>query len=125
MMGPGSAADRSELSVLTGIETFAHAEEADPSLAEGHTVIYDREVPFEMRAEGAEGAGGGDGQELVGSTEAIKVKILMLGDEFALQQIRVELSSENDLFFHFTHTLEEAVYAEVQQHQKLMASFTE
>ena len=30
-----------------------------------------------------------------------------------------------DLFFHFTHTLEESVYAEVQQHQKLMASFAE
>jgi hypothetical protein len=117
--------DRSQLSALTGLETHAHVEEVDPSLAEGHTVIYDREVPLEMRAEEGAGAGAGGRRELVGSMEAIKVKILTLGDEFALQQVRVELSSENDLFFHFTHTLEEAVYAEVQEHQKLMASFTE
>ena len=87
-------------------------------------MLYDREVPFEMRAEGG-GAAGGAGRELVGSMEGIKVKILTMGDEFALQQIRVELSSENDLFFHFTHALEEASYVAVQEHQKLMASFNE
>jgi hypothetical protein len=122
-----SVADRSSqgnLSVLTGLESVAPLEEVDPSLAEGHTVLYDREVPFEMRAEGA-GVAGGAGRELVGSMEGIKVKILTLGDEFALQQVRVELSSENDLFFHFTHALEEASYAAVQEHQKLMASFNE
>ena len=27
------------------------------------------------------------------------------GDEFNVQQIRVELSSENDLFFYFSHTM--------------------
>ena len=36
------------------------------------------------------------------------------GDEFSIHQIRVELSSENDLFFHFTHTLDEASFAVVQ-----------
>ena len=78
------------LSVLTGLESVAPLEEVDPSLAEGHSVLYDREVPFEMRAEGG-GLDGGAGRELVGSMEGIKVKILTLGDEFALQQIRVEL----------------------------------
>lgn len=124
-----SMADRSSvgggnLSVLTGLESVAPMEEVDPSLADGHSVLYDREVPFEMRAEGG-GLDGVAGRELVGSMEGIKVKILTLGDEFALQQIRVELSSENDLFFHFTHALEEASYASVQEHQKLMASFNE
>ena len=125
--GRMSVADRSSqgnLSVLTGLESVAPLEEVDPSLAEGHSVLYDREVPFEMRAEGA-GMEGGAGRELVGSMEGIKVKILTLGDEFALQQIRVELSSENDLFFHFTHALEEASYVSVQAQQKLMASFNE
>jgi hypothetical protein len=36
------------------------------------------------------------------------------GDEFALHQIRVELSSENDLFFHFKHSLDEASFAVLQ-----------
>jgi hypothetical protein len=85
--------------------------------------MYDREVPLEMRAEG--GGGPGERRELVGSMESIKVKILTLGDEHTLHQIRVELTSENDLFFHFTHSLEESVYQEVQEHQKLMASFNE
>ena len=36
---------------------------------------------------------------------------------------RVELSSENDLFFHFAHTLDEEGYRTVVAEQKLMIEF--
>lgn len=45
------------------------------------------------------------------------------GDEGEPRAVRVELSSENDLFFHFAHTLNEASYAAVQEEQKLMIDF--
>ena len=44
------------LSALTGLSMASHPEEMDPALADGHTVIYDREVPLEMRAESGGGS---------------------------------------------------------------------
>ena len=75
---------------------FSDIEEKDPSLAEGHHLLYDREVPFELRLEDSQGP-----QE-VASFEAIRAKILLGGDESAPSQIRIELSCEKDMFFHFT-----------------------
>eukprot|EP00350_Pseudokeronopsis_sp_OXSARD2_P002662 CAMPEP_0170544068 /NCGR_PEP_ID=MMETSP0211-20121228/2965_1 /TAXON_ID=311385 /ORGANISM="Pseudokeronopsis sp., Strain OXSARD2" /LENGTH=42 /DNA_ID= /DNA_START= /DNA_END= /DNA_ORIENTATION= len=34
--------------MLTNFD-FTAIDEMDPSLAEGHRIIYDREVPFELR----------------------------------------------------------------------------
>lgn len=52
-------------------------EALDPSLAEGHRIFYEREVPFEIRA-------GGEALEdegpAVGALEAVRVKILILGE---------------------------------------------
>jgi hypothetical protein len=71
-------------------------EEIDPSLTEGHRLSFDREVPFELRLDDS------NGPHEVASFEAIRVKMLTLGDETNPTQIRIELSCENDLFFHFT-----------------------
>jgi len=47
----------------------------DPSLAEGHQVLYDREAPFELRIQDPN-----SGPQEVGTLEAIRVKILTLGE---------------------------------------------
>lgn len=44
-----------------------------PYLADGFRVVYDREVPFELRVQES-----ADGPQQVGTLEAIKVKVLML-----------------------------------------------
>lgn len=75
--------------------------EQDPSIADGYRVIYDREVPFELRLHEA------NAPQQVGTLEAVKAKVLVLGDEHSLQSIRVELSSEADLFFHYMHVIDE------------------
>lgn len=75
---------------------FSEIEEKDPSLSEGHRLLYDREIPFELRLEDT------NGPQEVASFEAIRAKILLGGNESAPSQIRIELSCENDLFFHFT-----------------------
>jgi hypothetical protein len=84
-------------------------------------VIYDREVPFELRVQESS-----EGPQPVGTLEAIKVKLLVLGDlgeGGGLSSVRMELSSEADLFFHYSHQLDEAGFQLVQEQQKLMVEF--
>ena len=54
-----------------------------------------------------------------------QVKLLLLGDEASPSAIRMELTSENDLFFNYTHTLEPDGFRTVQEAQKLMVEFGE
>ena len=75
---------------------FSAIEELDPSLGEGHRISYDKDVPFELRLED------NNGPQEVASFEAVRAKILILGDDNNPHQVRIELSCENDLFFHFT-----------------------
>ena len=49
---------------------FASIEEMDPSVADGFRVIYDREVPFELRLQES-----AEGPNDVGTLEAIKVRV--------------------------------------------------
>uniref|UniRef100_A0A7S1DPD2 Spindle assembly abnormal protein 6 N-terminal domain-containing protein n=2 Tax=Hemiselmis andersenii TaxID=464988 RepID=A0A7S1DPD2_HEMAN len=100
---------------------FSVIEEHDPSVSEGHRVLYDREVPFEIRNQ----TDPHDAAQEVGTLEAIKVKILVMGDVANPLTLRIELTSENDLFFHFNHNLDEHGFRQVQEHQKLMVDFPE
>merc|ERR1719359_1910785 len=97
---------------------FTAIEEMDPSLAEGHRVVYDRECPFELRVQDAD-----TGPPEVGTLEAIRCKILALGEETSPQHARIELTSENDLFFHYTHSVDEHGFRSMQESQKLMIDF--
>jgi len=98
----------------------AYFAEMDPSLSGGHRVLYEREVPVEMRVQQV-----ADSPQEVGTLEAVKVKILLLGDESHPNATRVEITSENDLFFHYSHTMDEAAFRLVQEQQKLMVEFSE
>lgn len=96
--------------------------------AEGHTVAYDREAPFELRIQDPN-----SGPQEVGTLEAIRVKILQLvselsltqmkGEPNGLQNVKIELTSENDLFFHYTHIVDEDSFRHMQENQKLMIEF--
>jgi hypothetical protein len=97
---------------------FTTIEEMDPSLAEGHRVVYDRECPFELRVQDVD-----TGPQEVGTLESIRCKILALGDDQRPQHCRIELTSENDLFFHYTHSVDEHCFRSMQERQKLMIDF--
>ena len=45
------------------------------------------------------------------------------GDEQMPSHIRIELTSENDLFFHYTHSVDEQGFRQMQETQKLMIDF--
>jgi hypothetical protein len=108
---------QSNASILDSFD-LAVIEEMDPSLSEGHRVCFDRECPFELRVQDDD-----TGPQDVGTLEAIKCKILILGDGQNPQHCRIELTSENDLFFHYTHGLDEHGFQKMQEHQKLMIDF--
>jgi hypothetical protein len=95
-------------------------EEMDPSLQGGYRMVYNREVPCEMRMQVSDEAA----QE-VGTLEAIKAKVLVLGSDAEPEAVRVELCSENDMFFHFTHAVDAASFKTLQEEQSLMIDFSE
>ena len=47
----------------------------------------------------------------------------MLGEDQNPEQIRVELCSENDMFFHYAHNIDENSFKAVQEAQKLMIEY--
>ena len=98
---------------------FHEIEEKDPSLNDGHKMLYDREVPFELRLED------NNGPQEVDSFEVLRCKILLLGEENNPKQIRLELSCENDLFFHFTSDIDEETFKVMKEKQKLNVDFPE
>ena len=47
----------------------------------------------------------------------------MKGEPNGLQNVKIELTSENDLFFHYTHIVDEDSFRHMQENQKLMIEF--
>lgn len=81
--------------------------------------MYEREVPFELRKnESASTAQSG-------ILEAVRVKVLVMGEDGAVQDVRVEISAESDLFFHYFHEMNEQAFQAFKQQQKLMVDFAE
>mmetsp|Transcript_4400 Transcript_4400/g.8323 ORF Transcript_4400/g.8323 Transcript_4400/m.8323 type:complete len:267 (+) Transcript_4400:152-952(+) len=98
---------------------FSAIEAMDPSLEEGGwKVVYDRECPFELRYQESL-----DSAQEVGTLEAVKVKVLANHENGVTEALKVELSSENDLFFHYTHQVDEVEFRIMQEQQKLMVEF--
>lgn len=75
-------------------------------------------MPFEVRNQNGDGRQGG-------TLELIKVKILTVGSDDAPTAIRMEMSSEVDLFFHYQHFVDERVFAKIQEAQKLMVDLSD
>jgi Centriolar protein SAS N-terminal domain len=84
-------------------------------IGDGFRVVYDRELPVEIRES--------ETPDELGQLHQLKAKILVLGEESEPQAIRVEVSSESDLFFHYYHTVDDEGFRELQQQQKLMIQF--
>ncbi|CDJ50958.1 hypothetical protein, conserved [Eimeria brunetti] len=99
---------------------FSAIDEMDPSLGkshvptDGHGILYEREVPCELRMQE-----GSKAPQDVGRLEPIR------GEETNPQEVRIELASENDLFFHYTHVVDEKAFQQMQQSQKLMIEFAD
>ena len=87
----------------------------DPSSQGGFRVLFAREVPLEMRLQTSDVA-----PAEAGSLEAVlcKVAVREVGDGRPAA-VKVELSSEGDLFFHYTHMVDERAFAAMRDEQKV------
>ena len=94
--------------------------ESDPTCKEGFRVVYAKEVPFEMRLQETEEA-----PQEVGTLEAILAKVAVQGDPAAPTAIKVELSIESDLFFHYSHVVDERAFKQLREEQRLMIEFND
>jgi hypothetical protein len=93
-----------DTSVHEGIQNFdlGGIGGTDPSVVDGYTVIYEREVPLEIRHQQ-------ENEEVgPGVMETLRIKILVQGETpGTVRSLRVEFSSEADLFFQYVHELDE------------------
>lgn len=114
---PGSKGGMASPPRDPGLSDEGGLDEADPSRADGSRVIYDREVPVEVRVQ----APGRPAE--VGSLETLRTKVLVLdGDSGRLARVAVELTSDADLFFHHVHRLDETGFGALQEAQVWMVA---
>lgn len=92
----------------------------DPSTADGSLLVFQRDIPLEVRHSD-------DLDSNLGTLLSVTVKILVRYEEDGLTpaQVRVELSRETDLFFSMYHSLQPAGFVAIQARQKLLCSFPE
>jgi len=95
---------------------FSSIEVMDPSLSDGSRIIFDREFPCIIRF---------DGNNTNDILDDLRVKILVQGDDNNPKQVRIEVTSDSDLFFFFHHWATPSNFNEIKESQKLQISFRE
>lgn len=98
---------------------FSQIESKDPSLANGYKIFYNKEVPLDLKLETKEGI------KDVGSFQQIKFKILSKVDknEEKSNRIKIELSWEKDILFHFFNITDENTFLKLKKSQDLNIDF--
>jgi len=89
-------------------------DDLDPNLAEGFKILFDREVPIELRLQD----GTSTAQE-AGTLESIRTKIMIQGELQNPNMIKLEMTSESDLFFNYNCCIDDNVFAKMRDEQKL------
>lgn len=103
---------------------FACIDELDPSIADGSRLIYERELSMDIRAM-SPSDGLAEEPLNTSSTEAIKVKLLTKGTEDGFSSMRIEFSSESDLFFHYFYVSTLESFETLREEQNLKIDFME
>ncbi|KAL0237528.1 hypothetical protein PCE1_000924 [Barthelona sp. PCE] len=106
-------------SLLSGLDLDPYAD-LDPLSAEhGMKIIFSRSLPVELRSITA--------PTTAGSQESLTVKLATLEDQATgtVSSIKMEITSEADLFFFYTVALDNSSYRILAEEQRLMADFDE
>jgi Centriolar protein SAS N-terminal len=97
----------------------------DPSLQGGWKVVYTRDVPIELRLQLVD-----DKPQEVGELHQLTAKVLVLpnsdhSNSNIPKSIRVELTSETDLFFHYSCIIDEKLFHLIKEEQRLMVDYSD
>jgi len=100
---------------------LSNIESKDPSLSDGFKIIYNKEVPLDLKHQTNEGI------EDIASLELIRFKILSdsKDKEAPPTRIKIELSWEKDLLFHYTSIIDEQKFSDMKNEQKFIIDFPE
>ncbi|CAK84227.1 unnamed protein product (macronuclear) [Paramecium tetraurelia] len=97
---------------------FAEIDYLDPALKDGHKVLYDRILNINIRFQDRFS----EVQEL-SQPEPIRLRVLQLVTIFNPQSIKIEISSEKDLFFLFHHEATVNGFTQIKALQNLQMPF--
>lgn len=115
--------NQSEIELENAIEkpNLSSIESKDPSLTDGYKIIYNKEVPIDIKLESKEG------RKDLASYEFIRFKLLSdsANKENGPKRVKLELTNENDLLFHYTNIIDEKTFLKVKQQQNLTIDFPE
>ena len=102
--------------LLTFIDT-QNIDELDPSLQDGHHISQERDLPMRVATKGMESTHS--------SNEIMHLKVLVLGDEQEPGNVRFEITSMDDIFFHYVGNVNEEVFMTIKADQQITADYTE
>ena len=100
---------------------FGAIEEMDPSISGGFKSIFDQELNFHIRFIEKDV----QSSEEYNSLEPLKLRLLITGDISQPQQFRIEITSENDIFFQYTHSCNAQSFEAIKENQALNIEFNE
>ena len=99
---------------------FSKLDNQDPSLKEGYKILFEKEIPMDLKLENKKG------KKDISSFEGIMFKVLKKSSSQSVpSQIKIELYSENDLFFHFTSIIDEEIFKAMKEKQDLTITYKE
>ena len=94
----------------------AGMDDKDPSLLDDYVKIYEKEVPFEIKAEGSTDSNSS-------AFEPLNCKILIKGDFNNPNSIKLELTCDKDLFFYYFSIVDRNIFNDIRSSQKLTCHF--
>ncbi|CCW70079.1 unnamed protein product [Phytomonas sp. Hart1] len=93
-------------------------QQADPIYATGYSLVYDREVPCEFRNHNANPL-------FRGVLECVKIRVLIKGDECNLTSLLVELTTDVDVFMHYTCIVNDNGFLRLREDQNLLCEYSQ
>ena len=119
---PSMDINQQEIDLENAIENpnLSNLESKDPSLIDGFKIVYNKEIPMDLKLKLK------DEEKDIALFELIRCKILSDSiDNESPKRIKIELSSEKDLFFHYTNIVDENTFLDMKKKQKLTIDFSE
>ncbi len=87
----------------------------DPSQQNGHRLVFEKTLNIELKL---------DTQVQEGAVESILLRVLVEGDPSRPSLVKLEMLSENDLFFNFCSSLDPEVFQEIKEQQQLHIEYS-
>lgn len=113
--------NKEDFRIIKGNPDLSILKEQDPSLTNGFKIIYFNTIPVEIKTKVK------NKEKDLAPFEPIKFKLLAdnVSGNNSINNIKIELSSENDIYFHFTNIIDENKFKDIKKEQNLNINFSQ